>query len=66
MIKIISAARGRRVGGQIMRYDMGKYNAGQSFVGRDLKVAKHVLAVWPERRKDSDGPYIALFCAIGE
>ena len=66
MIKITTATHGKRAGGQIMRYDMGKYNSGQCFLGMELTVAKDVLAVWSERQKDSDGPYKALFCAIGD
>lgn len=44
------------------RYDRGKYNADAKLVGREIEAPDTVHAVWPERRKDSHGPYLALFC----
>ena len=46
------------------RYDMGKYKADKNFIGREIDVADHVHALWMESRRDSDGPYKALFCMI--
>lgn len=45
------------------RLDRGKYNPGK-MAGRELPehIASKCLAVWTERRRDSDGPYDALFC----
>lgn len=44
------------------RFDMGKYR--ETVIGRDVPehAANGVHLVWAERRKDSDGPYFALFC----
>ena len=47
----------------VERYDLGKYKPEQSFVGREVEVGDDVYAVWSETRRDSDGPYKALFCA---
>jgi hypothetical protein len=45
-----------------MRFDMGKYKAAASFVGRDVEVSENVVAVWSEAKRDQDGPYRALYC----
>ena len=44
------------------RFDLGKYRS--SLVGRPIPehMLPRVAIVWSERRKDSDGPYWALFC----
>jgi hypothetical protein len=42
------------------RYDTGKY--ANNPLGRELTVADTIAAVWAERRRDSDGPYYALYC----
>ena len=44
-----------------MRYDMGKYKPG-SYIGREVDCSENVRAIFPEARRDSDGPYVALFC----
>ena len=45
------------------RYDMGKYKAEVSLTGRTLdNCSDSVVAVWSEVRRDSNGPYRALFC----
>ena len=43
------------------RFDLGKYRS--SCVGHDVPahMVPYVHLVWCERRKDSDGPYFALF-----
>lgn len=44
------------------RFDRGKYK--ETVFGRPVPEHMHATTrlVWGERRKDSDGPYIALFC----
>ena len=44
------------------RFDLGKYRS--SLVGRPIPehMLSRVAIVWSEQRKDSDGPYWALFC----
>ena len=44
------------------RLDLGKYKVGQAYVGREVQVPESVRAVWMERRRDRDGPYMAAFC----
>ena len=45
------------------RYDMGKYKPAK-FIGREIECAEHVQAIFTQSRKDSDGPYIALYCLV--
>jgi hypothetical protein len=47
-----------------MRYDMGKY--GNNMKGKTVEVADNVMALWTEKRKDSDGAYWAVFCLTTE
>lgn len=47
-----------------MRYDMGKYS--NNLKGRTFDVLDNVVAIWTEKRKDSDGPYWAIFCLTAE
>lgn len=49
-----------------IRFDRGKYKT--SVIGAELPL-EHAIRmksenniVWGERRKDKDGPYLALFC----
>jgi len=43
------------------RFDLGKYKgAPGDYVGREVRAIEGVVAVWPERRTDRDGPYVAL------
>jgi hypothetical protein len=46
------------------RFDRGKYrtNPDTPYIGRTLEVSDDVCAVYPERRRDAHGAYIALFC----
>lgn len=46
-----------------IRLDRGKYKPG-TMAGRDVPehMQQKYLAIWTERRRDSDGPYDALFC----
>lgn len=44
------------------RFDSAKYKPELSCIGRELDVDEHIFAVWPEHRKDSDGPYTRLMC----
>lgn len=46
-----------------MRYDLGKYK-NPARVGMECEVSDHTMALWSEKRKDSDGPYHALFCLV--
>lgn len=53
----------RPINGQTLkraRYDMGKY--AHSHIGKTVEVIDGTVALWTERRKDSHGPYWALFC----
>ncbi len=43
------------------RLDMGKYKPG-TMAGKELPPHVKVRLAWVERRRDSDGPYDALFC----
>jgi hypothetical protein len=45
------------------RYDLGKYKPDpeKPFVGRSIEVSDNVSALWTEKRRDSDGPYVAVF-----
>lgn len=43
------------------RFDRAKYaGPASAFVGRDVVDIQGVLAVYPERRQDADGPYVVL------
>ncbi len=44
------------------RYDSGKY-AVKDFIGREVNNAPDsVYAIYPVKRKDNSGDYIALYC----
>lgn len=45
------------------RFDLGKYKPG-TMAGKPVPehARKWLYAVWVERRRDSEGPYDALFC----
>lgn len=44
-----------------VRFDLGKYKGVPGdYVGREVRAIEGVVAVWPERRTDRDGPYVAL------
>ena len=44
------------------RYDSGKY-AVKDFIGREVNNAPDsVFAIYPVKRKDSHGAYVALYC----
>lgn len=48
-----------------MKYDSGKYTWHGSqahYVGREEKVSDEILALWVERRTDSNGPYAQVMC----
>jgi hypothetical protein len=46
-----------------MRYDKGKYAGKASdYYGREVSVLDDVAAIWPETRKDKDGPYVVFWC----
>lgn len=53
-----------RAGGtlQTMRFDMGKYKADVSLIGREVQASDDVFAVYQVSRRDGDGPYRALMC----
>ena len=42
------------------KFDNGKYRVDQSYIGRDVHDLPGVHAVYAERRRDADGPYIRL------
>lgn len=43
------------------RFDRGKYRRNLAGEEVPAHMVPHVRLVWCERRKDSDGPYFALF-----
>lgn len=51
-------------GGTLTRfkYCTGKYKPERFPIGREMEVGADIRAVWAERRKDSYGPYIVLYC----
>ena len=53
-----------KLGGTLTRvkYCGGKYKPESFPVGRKIEVSPDVVAVWAERRKDSFGSYIYLYC----
>ena len=53
-----------RAGGTLrtMRFDMGKYKADISLIGREVRCSDDVYAVYQVSRRDGDGPYRALMC----
>lgn len=65
--KILVDSLFRPVNGQTLnkeRYDMGKYKAEKSFIGRELNTSDNVVCIWQESRRDKDGPYKALYCLV--
>lgn len=47
------------------RYDMAKYKYDgslQPFINMEVPTLHGILAVWPERRQDVNGPYMILMC----
>ena len=52
---------GTLVGLPKIRLNLGKYKPG-ALVGKELPSDIKVRLAWVERRRDSDGPYDALFC----
>jgi len=53
-----------RAGGtlQSMRFDMGKYKADVSLIGREVQCSDDVHAIYQVSRRNADGPYRALMC----
>ena len=51
-------------GGTLTRfkYCTGKYKPGKFPVGREMEVSDDIQAIWAERRRDENGPYVALYC----
>lgn len=47
---------------QTMRFDMGKYKADVSLIGREVSCSDDVYAIYQVSRRDCDGPYRALMC----
>lgn len=45
------------------RYDMGKYKPSK-FIGREIECDEHVKAIFTQSKRDSDGPYVALYCLV--
>jgi len=54
------------VNGQTLRvekYDCAKYRADRNFIGREIDNASNrIKAIYPVRRRDSDGAYVQLMC----
>jgi hypothetical protein len=63
-LEIVSSSMAKKIAvkhpeAKVGRYDLGKYKVDQTFIGKVVENAPDfVLAIWPERRKDKDGPYI--------
>ena len=47
---------------QVMRFDLGKYKAEVSLVGREVQCSDDVYAIYQVSRRDGNGPYRALMC----
>ena len=47
---------------QTMRFDLGKYGADVSLLGREVYVSDDVYAIYQVSRRDDKGPYRALMC----
>lgn len=44
------------------RFDLGKYKGRPSdYIGREVPTLPGVMAVFPARLKDRDGPYVVLY-----
>lgn len=59
------AVRGRYPAARQQRFSPGKYRwqgSVRHYVGQEVDDIAGVLAVWPERRHDADGPYACLMC----
>ena len=72
-MKITTKAEAMRIAratpSRIMKFCTGKYRwegSASAYVGRDIEnsFANDVLAIWIERRQDSDGPYAQMMCAV--
>lgn len=50
----------------VEKFDRGKYRVDMEYIGREVETYDSILAIWPERRKDKDGPYIQLMCVCYE
>lgn len=60
-----SKARAKAVKNETGRFDLGKYKWDGSikhYYGMEVPDIPGVVAVYPEQRKDKDGPYVALIC----
>ena len=44
------------------KYSGGKYKPGSFPTGREVEVSDNIYAIWAESRRDSDGPYVSLYC----
>jgi hypothetical protein len=51
-------------GGTLTRfkYCTGKYKPEKFRVGREMEVGEDIQAIWAERRRDENGPYVVLYC----
>jgi hypothetical protein len=45
------------------RYDLGKYKPSK-FIGREIECNEHVQAIFTQSQRDSNGPYVALYCLV--
>lgn len=48
------------------RYDSGKYKPDAEYKGREVEVHDDVHALYAVKQKDSDGPYVRIFCICEE
>jgi hypothetical protein len=48
----------------VIKFDGGKYKVkpDKPYIGREVECDESIHAIYPVRRKDSDGGYIALHC----
>jgi hypothetical protein len=44
------------------KYCGGNYKPGSFPTGRDVEVSGDIYAIWAESRRDSEGPYVSLYC----
>lgn len=70
-ITVISESQAKRLWAQTgmqlgrMKHCTGKYATLPSeAVGNDVRVSDDVVAVYPVRRRDRDGPYTQMMCLV--
>jgi hypothetical protein len=69
-MNIVSKARVKHLikqGHKTSRFDRGKYKwtgTMRDYFGKEVPSLPGVVAVFPDQRKDKDGPYVALVAVL--